>query len=633
MSNRPRRYKRYLEEIGVEIPKRTRNRWKAAADGIPNLHEDPEANAQSDAEEGVPFVREIDIPENHCGPDDADDQGPVTWEREYPVNDSEEEDIFEDTVEELDDEHVLLEENGGVPPEECLPLYDGALITEPLSSLAILAFALRHSLTKVAVRDLLQLINIHLPVSCLPETFYLFSKNFDERTEEVEFHTYCKACLNYLGMDSILSCTVCGKNNIMKSDLVKDGFYFINLPLSTQLRDIMETPSLTQHFLNKEQIEVIWNCDGMPAFQSGKGSVWPIQCLVKALPPNIRKKYILISGLWFGTSKPQFSTFLKPFVDEFHNLAEDGVRFTDATTGVEHNTKVFATLCACDSVARCQLQGITQFNGHFGCSWCIHEGEVVPKGRGHVMTYPYDFPPPEQRSQRGMEDQAIRLGSGMPREGVKEISPLLVLPRFDIVRGFPVDYMHAVCEGVGQHLLNLWFDRTHHNEEWFIGDSLSTVDERIENISPPNDVTRLPRSPSERAHWKASEFRSWILFYSLPVLKGVLPSAYLAHMLLLVHAIWMLLQDSVKEHEISLCEIILVKFVLQMKELYGAHNMSYNVHLLLHLADTVRNCAPLWSNSCFPFEGYNRKIKSLFHGTRYIQAHDCSKLYITAGFA
>ncbi|PIK40698.1 hypothetical protein BSL78_22453 [Apostichopus japonicus] len=312
---------RYLKEQETD--------GKLHADGIPNLHE-------------------IDIPENHCGQMMLMTR-PCYLER-VSCDDSEEEDIFEDTVEELDDEHVLLEENGGVPPEECLPLYDGALITEPLSSLAILAFALRHSLTKVAVRDLLQLINIHLPVSCLPETFYLFSKNFDERTEEVEFHTYCKACLNYLGMDSILSCTVCGKNNIMKSDLVKDGFYFINLPLSTQLRDIMETPSLTQHFLNKEQIEVIWNCDGMPAFQS------------------------------------------------------------------------------------------------------------------------------EQRSQRGMEDQAIRLGSGMPQdEGVKEISPLLVLPRFDIVRGFPVDYMHAVCEGVGQHLLNLWFDRTHHNKEWFIGNSLSTV--------------------------------------------------------------------------------------------------------------------------------------------------------------
>ncbi|PIK39355.1 hypothetical protein BSL78_23819 [Apostichopus japonicus] len=238
---------------------------------------------------GVPFVREIDIPENRCSPDDADEQGPVTWEREYPVDDSVEEDIFEDTVEELDDEYVLLEENGGVPPEMCLPLYGGALITEPLSSLAILAFALRHSLTKVAVRDLLQLINIHLPVSCLPETFYLFSKNIDERTEEVEFHAYCKASLNYLGMDSILSYTVCSTHNIMVSDLVKEGFYFINLPISTQLRDIMETPSLTQHFLNKEQIELIWNCDGMSAFQSGKGSVWPIQCFVKALPLNIRK--------------------------------------------------------------------------------------------------------------------------------------------------------------------------------------------------------------------------------------------------------------------------------------------------------------------------------------------------------
>ncbi|KAJ8048972.1 hypothetical protein HOLleu_01500 [Holothuria leucospilota] len=237
------------------------------------------------------------------------------------------------------------------------------------------------------------------------------------------------------------------------------------------------------------------------------------------------------------------------------------------------------------------------------------------------MTYPYDYPPPAKRSQRGIEDQAIRLSAGLsPEEGVKDISPLLVLPRFDITKSFPVDYMHAVCEGVGEQLLNLWFDRSHHDKPWFVGNDLNKVDERIASISPPDDVTRLPRSPSQRAHWKASEFRSWILFYSLPVLKGVLPSRYLAHMLLFVLAVWVLLQESVTEDEISICEIILVKFVIQMKELYDAQHVSYNVHLLMHLADTVRNCGPLWSNSCFPFEGYNRKIKSLFHGTRYVQA-------------
>lgn len=39
--------------------------------------------------------------------------------------------------------------------------------------------------------------------------------------------------------------------------------------------------------------------------------------------------------------------------------------------------------------------------------------------------------------------------------------------------------------------------------------------------------------------------------------------------------------------------------------MYGKVNVSYNVHQLLHLTDSVEARGPLWATSCFPFEGRN----------------------------
>lgn len=52
------------------------------------------------------------------------------------------------------------------------------------------------------------------------------------------------------------------------------------------------------------------------------------------------------------------------------------------------------------------------------------------------------------------------------------------------MEGFPVDYMHAVCEGVTEKLTDLWFDSSSHKEPWYIGNQTSVVDERIEAIVP-----------------------------------------------------------------------------------------------------------------------------------------------------
>ena len=47
-------------------------------------------------------------------------------------------------------------------------------------------------------------------------------------------------------------------------------------------------------------------------------------------------------------------------------------------------------------------------------------------------------------------------------------------------------------------------------------------------------------------HTHASEYRSWLLFYSVPVLQGIMNKLYLNHYILLVEAAWLLLQSKMK---------------------------------------------------------------------------------------
>ena len=80
-------------------------------------------------------------------------------------------------------------------------LYNGAPITVGVSMLLIIAFAVCHSLTGVAVVDLLILVSLHcaLPNQCassmeLLKTFFMKLKN------PIQFHIYCTFCMEYQGL-------------------------------------------------------------------------------------------------------------------------------------------------------------------------------------------------------------------------------------------------------------------------------------------------------------------------------------------------------------------------------------------------------------------------------------------------
>jgi hypothetical protein len=281
--------------------------------------------------------------------------------------------------------------------------------------------------------------------------------------------------------------------------------------------------------------------------------------------------------------------------------------------------KCFVLLAAVDTIARAPLQGIKQFNGEYGCNWCQHPGEVVAKGLGTTRAYPLQFPLPEKRTQENMIANAEEsVTCDTPVLGVKEFSPLFLLQHFDVARGFSPDYMHSVLLGVVRQVVNLFFNSTSHQKAFYLGKRLSQADEYMEAMAPPAEISRIPRAFSQRAFWKASEWRAFLVYYSPLILETLLPKTYFRHWLLLFTAINLLVSRHITAQDITTARLCLYKFVHQFRELYGVENVSFNIHLLTHLCDSVESFGPLWATSAFIFEDANQHLLAMCHGTRGI---------------
>lgn len=243
------------------------------------------------------------------------------------------------------------------------------------------------------------------------------------------------------------------------------------------------------------------------------------------------------------------------------------------------------------------------------------------------LTKPLETSPEKRDNVRFMED-ALVSSEMQPVNGIKGVSPLLFLPLFNIVTGFVPDYLHCVLLGVVRSFTGLWFDSANHQQRWYIGNSMSDISQRLVSMKIPSNIARLPRSLSERKYWKGSEWKSFLLYYSLIICDGKLPQEYLNHWFLLVYATHSLLQDNISSVEVDLAENALKHFVRQVPILYGQEYCTFNVHQLLHIADAVRDWGPLWVFSCFRFESNIGHIISLVRGTKCVPMQICKTFWL-----
>ncbi|XP_078312805.1 uncharacterized protein LOC144619254 [Crassostrea virginica] len=161
----------------------------------------------------------------------------------------------------------------------------------------------------------------------------------------------------------------------------------------------------------------------------------------------------------------------------------------------------------------------------------------------------------------------------------------MYLDNFDPIYSCVIDYMHGICLGVCKQLLTLWFDKKNKSENFSFFVKCNDVNSFLSRIKPTLYATRIPKALNELSYWKASEFRNFILYWGIPILKK----------------------------ELLVVESALLLFVENYQVLYGERFMTLNVHQLVHLTDCVRHTGPLYVNNCFIFEDLNGYIVKHIH--------------------
>ena len=541
-----------------------------------------------------------------------------------------------------------------------LPLYREAPVSLHATLILILAFLLAHNITKEALADLLTLLNTLLPkLHNLPTSPYKFYKSLNIDMLEPVRHYFCPSCSKEISSDE----------NVCPSCKKEKSHYFLELPLEEQVKRLFQQQCFfdqIQHrfhrksssdlqdiydgcvykdlskpggiLSNPQNLSLLWNTDGVPVFKSSNFSIWPIFFVINELPYQLRmrKQNILLGGLWFGESKPNMSIFLQPLMKTLSKLELQGTvvkAFGIVNTFI---SRVILLAGTCDLPAKSLVLNFKQFNGFNGCAKCLQPGETYKLGpRSHTHVYPFqeNNPSGPLRTREGiMKDVQEVLRTGKCKNGVLGTSCIGSLKYFDMAKGMAIDYMHCCLLGVTRKLLNLMLDTKFHDKPFYIGRSVRLLDSKLLAIKPVDEISRTPRSLSDRKHWKASEYRSFLIYYSLPVLYGIIPHENFLHLSLLVMAMRKLLSASISQRDLELAEKFLVIFCKNYEILYGKRGMTINVHSLLHLPQVVKDLGPLWAYSCFFFEGMNGILLKHIHGTQYVGLQCLHTFSLLQGF-
>lgn len=363
-----------------------------------------------------------------------------------------------------------------------------------------------------------------------------------------------------------------------------------------------------------ENTGLILCSDGVQLFKSSNQSFWPILLAVTSLPPGIRMnaENLILAGVWQGTVKPPMDIILGHVLQKISRINTSGIPVHIPNLGRQKNVRVQLLLGVFDLPARAIATNFVQYNGKYSCIYCHDQGKHIAFRQLFLPDEDH-----EPRTELSISEHAKKAEEkGYPVFGVKGES--ILSSHLDIVNAVPVDYMHAVLEGVSRRLLSTCLDTKNHVCRFYLGRVTKEIDKRIRLIRPPQEFRRSPRSVSVMKQWKASEFRAWLLYYCIPVLSGILPADYIYHLSLLVSAMHILLGDAIPSADIDTAHNLLLLFYRLTPQLYGTGICTANTHLLIHLSQFVHNWGPLWCYSCFGFESMNGHLRKSCHGTGYI---------------
>ncbi|CAI6366430.1 unnamed protein product [Macrosiphum euphorbiae] len=376
-----------------------------------------------------------------------------------------------------------------------------------------------------------------------------------------------------------------GSSKTTNIDILTPGIYY-----HFGLKEGIKNSSLK--FKLDSEIKVMVGVDGLPLSKSSSSQFWPILAYIYP-----HSNHVFPVGIYHGNEKPHDSNnYLDKFIHEAKNLILNGLQLENILY------KVSIRAFCCDSPARSFVLKIKGHSGFSSCTRCFQSGEYL----NNRTCFPYVERECRSRTHDGYV--AMVQKQHHIREGIT--SNLIELPNFDIVKCFPLDYMHLVLLGVMRKLLHLWM-HTGPLRVRLNGKKINDISRSLLSLKIyiPSEFSRKPRIVQDVSRWKATELRQFLLYTGPVVLKNVLSEECYDNFMSLNIAMIILLSKN-QSNKIEYADKLLHYFVKSFQNIYGDHFVSYNIHGLLHIVNDYKQFGPLDSSSCFPFENHMKILKS-----------------------
>ncbi|XP_049527324.1 LOW QUALITY PROTEIN: uncharacterized protein LOC125947055 [Dermacentor silvarum] len=368
---------------------------------------------------------------------------------------------------------------------------------------------------------------------------------------------------------------------------VEQNGSFVHFGLAEGIRQVLQPGQVVP-----SELKLQGNIDGVPLYKSSQLAFWPILCRIT----NVEASPPFVVSVYCGAGKPPcLQDYLEPFLQEVSDLISEGISIGDVHVRVSIGAMV------CDAPARSYVKCIVGHTGYYACERCNQKGQHLE----NRVTFPRLHAAARMNASfRSQENKHHHSG----------VSPFLSLD-VDMIAFFPSEYMHLVCLGVMRRLLRNWVCQGHSNRLSRLYRNQLNESLREASKAFPTCFQRKPRGTEELDRWKATEFRTFLLYVGPVVLKPLLPASQYKHFVMFHVAVRILASPQHYREYNVFAKDLLRYFVQELSELYGKKQLVYNVHSLIHLADQCLDHGPLDEFSAFHFESYLGRIKKLLRSS------------------
>lgn len=181
-----------------------------------------------------------------------------------------------------------------------------------------------------------------------------------------------------------------------------------------------------------------------------------------------------------------------------------------------------------------------------------------------------------------------------------------------MIADFPVgDSLHLIDLGIMKKCLIGWRDGKFGNyrTKWS-AQQTADITKYLTQLKLPSEIHRKVRGLECLSHWKGTEFRTFLFYVGIVILKPFLPEDVYEHFLIFFCAITICSADCYS-HFTDLAESLLQHYIERYADIYGEDYISSNVHNLTHVTEDVKRFGVLSSFSAYPFESKLYQIKNL----------------------